>query len=147
MLLNHKNAIEFMADAVPTEGITQPVVVDLQSRLSANMPLMLYNCAPLTFLDVARSDYATAMLGVYGQRNVAAAVELFEFIYRRWIQKYSVPRASLAMPEPLRARYRQTLNELMQFVVSHGYTLETHYSRYASIPPTGQHCLPSRISS
>ena len=203
MLLNHKSAIEFMVDAVPTEGITVPVIVDLQaklmkdllkdsrdigsirrrlvnidgsvyspsniptlleetlksiidkarhirnpveaafflwvnvaylqpfadgnkrtSRLSANMPLLLHNCAPLSFLDVERTDYATAMLGVYEQRNVAAAVELFEFIYRRSIHKYSVLRASLAVPDPLRARYRQALNELMQLVVLHGRTLE-----------------------
>ena len=98
------------------------------SRLSANMPLMLYNCAPLSFLDVERTDYATAMLGVYEQRNVAAAVELFEFIYRRSIQKYSVLRASLAVPDPLRIRYRQALNELMQFVVFYGRTLEDAFS-------------------
>lgn len=203
MLLNHKNAIEFMVDAVPTQGITVSIIVDLQaklmkdllmdsrdigsirqrvvnihgsvytpsnipvlleetlksiidkvrhirnpveaafflwvnlaylqpfadgnkrtSRLSANMPLMLYNCAPLSFLDVERTDYATAMLGVYEQRNVAAAVELFEFIYRRSVQKYSVLRASLGVPDPLRARYRQALNELMQLVVFYGRTLE-----------------------
>lgn len=208
MLLNHKSAIEFMVDAVPTEGITVPVIVDLQaklmqdllkdsrdigsirqrmvsidgsvytpsnipvlleetlksivdkarhirnpveaafflwvnmaylqpfadgnkrtSRLSANMPLMLYNCAPLSFLDVERTDYATAMLGVYEQRNVAAAVELFEYIYRRSIQKYSVLRASLAAPDPLRIRYRQALNELMQLVVFYGRTLEDAFSQ------------------
>ncbi|WP_159917725.1 Fic family protein [Pantoea sp. 18069] len=207
MLLNHKNAIEFMVDAVPTEGITVLIIVDLQaklmkdllkdsrdigsirqrvvnidgsvyspsnipvlleetlmsiidkvrhirnpveaafflwvnlaylqpfadgnkrtSRLSANMPLMLYNCAPLSFLDVERSDYATAMLGIYEQRNVAAAVELFEFIYRRSIQKYSVLRASLAAPDPLRTRYRQALNELMQFVIFYGRTLEEAFA-------------------
>ncbi len=207
MLLNHKSAIEFMVDAVPTEGITVPVLVDIQaklmkdllkdsrdigsirrrvvnidgsvyspssiptlleetlksiidkvrhiqnpveaafflwvnvaylqpfadgnkrtSRLSANMPLMLYNCAPLSFLDVERTDYATAMLGVYEQRNVAAAVELFEFIYRRSIQKYSVLRASLAVPDPLRVRYRQALNELMQFVVFYGRKLKDAFS-------------------
>jgi Fic family protein len=207
MLLNHKSAIEFMVDAVPTEGITVAVIVDLQaklmkdllrdsrdigsirrrlvnidgsvyspsniptlleetlksfidkarhirnpveaafflwvnvaylqpfadgnkrtSRLSANMPLLLYNCAPLSFLDVERSDYATAMLGVYEQRNVAAAVDLFEVIYRRSIQKYSVLRASLAVPDPIRARYREALNELMQFVVFHGRKLEDAFS-------------------
>ncbi len=207
MLLNHKSAIEYMVDAVPTEGITVPAIVDLQaklmrdllrdardigsirrrvvnidgsvyspssipslleetlntivdkvrnirnpveaafflwvnlaylqpfadgnkrtSRLSANMPLMLYNCAPLSFLDVERSDYATAMLGVYEQRNVAAAVDLFEFIYRRSIQKYSVLRASLSAPDPIRTQYRQTLNELMQCVVVHGQTLEAAFT-------------------
>jgi Fic family protein len=207
MLLNHKSAIEFMVDAVPTEGVTAPVIVDLQaklmrdllrdardigsirrrvvnidgsvytpssvpllleemlntivdkarhirnpveaafflwvnlaylqpfadgnkrtSRLSANMPLMLYNCAPLSFLDVERADYATAMLGVYEQRNVAAAVDLFEFIYRRSIQKYSVLRASLSAPDPVRTKYRQALNELMQFVVIHGRQLDTAFA-------------------
>lgn len=78
----------------------------------------------LSFLDVERSDYATAMLGVYEQRNVAAAMELFEFIYRRSIQRYSVLRASLAVPDPVRIRYRQTLNELMQFVVFYGRKLD-----------------------
>jgi len=207
MLLNHKDAIEFMVDAVPTEGITVPVIVDLQaklmkdllkdardigsirrrvvnidgsvyspsnipalledtlksiidkarhirnpveaafflwvnvaylqpfadgnkrtSRLSANMPLMLYNCAPLSFLDVERTDYATAMLGIYEQRNVAAAVDLFEFIYRRSIDKYSVLRASLGAPDPLRARYRQAINELMQCVVFYSRTLDKAFS-------------------
>lgn len=210
MLLNHKSAIEFMVDAIPTEGITVAVIVDLQaklmrdllkdardigsirrrlvqidgsvytpssmpalleetlqliidkvrhirnpveaafflwvnlaylqpfadgnkrtSRLSANIPLMLHNCAPLSFLDVERTDYAIAMLGVYEQRNVAAAVELFEFIYRRSIQKYSVLRASLAAPDPLRMRYRQALNELMQLVVFYGQTLD---AAFAAVP-------------
>lgn len=210
MLLNHKSAIEFMVDAVPTEGITVPMIVDLQaklmrdllkdsrdigsirrrlvnidgsvyspsnvptlleetlksivdkarrirnpveaafflwvnlaylqpfadgnkrtSRLSANMPLLLYNCAPLSFLDVDRADYATAMLGVYEQRNVAAAVDLFEFIYRRSVQKYSVLRAALTVPDPVRARYRQALNELMQFVVLQGQTLDDAFSQVA----------------
>ena len=221
MLLNHKSAIEFMVEAVPTEGITVPVVVDLQaklmrdllkdsrdigsirrrvvnidgavyspsniptllekmlksiinkarhirnpveaafflwvnvaylqpfsdgnkrtSRLSANMPLLLHNCAPLSFLDVERTDYATAMLGVYEQRNVAAAVELFEFIYRRSIQKYSVLRASLAVPDPIRALYRQALNELMQFVVIYGRTLDDAFS---AVPVAAADLAPLRV--
>ena len=55
-------------------------------------------------------------------------MELFEFIYRRSIQKYSVLRASLAVPDPVRARHRQALNELMQFVVCYGRTLEDAFS-------------------
>lgn len=37
-------------------------------------------------------------------------------------------RASLAAPDPLRIRYRQALNELMQCVVVQGRTLETAFS-------------------
>lgn len=213
MLLNHKDAIEFMVEAVPTQGITVPVVVDLQSklmrdlmkdsrdigrirqrvvnidgsvytpnnmpiflsdmldtivekvrhirnpveaafflwvniaylqpfadgnkrtsRLSANMPLMLYNCAPLSFLDVERTDYALAMMGVYELQDVTAAVDLFEFIYLRSIRKYSVLRASMAAPDPLRIQYRHGLNELMQGVVAHGQTLDEALS-YVSVQP------------
>lgn len=202
MLLNHKEAIEFLVEAGSTEGLTVAVIVDLHaklmrdllkdardigrirqrlvnidgsvylpcaipallestltaivdkarqvhnpveaafflwvqlaylqpfldgnkrtSRLAANVPLMLRNCAPLSFLDITRADYASAMLGVYEQRDVAAAVDLFEFTYRRSVQKYGVLRASLAAPDPLRTRYRQAMNELMQLVVLHGLTL------------------------
>jgi Fic family protein len=94
MLFNHKNAIEFMEETLTSivgkvRHLQNPVeaafflwvnVAYLQpfadgnkrtSRLSANMPLMLYNCAPLSFLDVERADHATALLGVYEQRSVA----------------------------------------------------------------------------
>lgn len=37
MLLNHKEAIEFLVDAVPTEGITVPVVRNIQSLLMRDL--------------------------------------------------------------------------------------------------------------
>lgn len=58
------------------------------SRVCANLPLLRHNCVPLSFWDVGRDDYAVAMLGVYEYCNVAAAAELFEFVYRRSIQRY-----------------------------------------------------------
>jgi Fic/DOC family len=203
MLLNHKEAIEFMVDAVPTEGITVPVVRNVQSllmrdlladpadlgairrtivniqdtvyvpsqvpnllqemlghvvekarstrnpveasfflwvniaylqpfvdgnkrssRLAANMPLMLANCAPLSFLDVGQHDYAMAMLGVYERLDVTIAVELFEWTYRRSINKYQVVVESMGGPDPLRVRYREQLGEAMRQVVHSGRTVD-----------------------
>ena len=202
MLLNHKEAIEFMVDAVPTEGITVPVVRNLQSllmqallddphalgairqkvvnisdttyvpsqvptlleemlaqvvdkarnvrnpveasfflwvnlaylqpfedgnkrtsRLSANLPLMLANCAPLSFLDVEPSDYALAMLGVYEKLDVTLAVELFAWTYRRSIAKYQTVLQSMGAPDPLRTRYRELIGEVMRQVVYYGVPL------------------------
>lgn len=196
MLLNHKEAIEFMVDAVPTEGITVPVVRNLQSllmrdllpdpadlgairqkivniqdtvylpsqvpdlleemlrqvvdkarhirnpveaafflwvhlaylqpfvdgnkrtsRLSANMPLMLANCAPLSFLDVGQTDYALAMLGVYERLDATLAVELFDWTYRRSIDKYQAIVEAMGGPDPLRARYREQLGEAVRQIV------------------------------
>jgi len=197
MLLNHKEAIEFIVDAVPEYGIVVPVVRNIQailmnglleatelgstrtklvdicdsvylptqvpqlieemldsivekarairnpvecafflwvsiaylqpfadgnkrtSRLSANLPLLIANCAPLSFIDVTPSDYANAMLGVYEERNSALAIELFAWTYRRSIERYQVIVASMGAPDPLRSRYREKIGDAVRAVV-HG---------------------------
>jgi len=202
MLLNHKDAIEFMVDAVPEYGVTGPVVRNIQSllmqglldnpdamgairqtvvnisdsvyvptqmpslleemlglvvekaqliknpveaafflwlqiaylqpfedgnkrtsRLSANLPLMLSNCAPLSFLDVERGDYALAVMGVYERLDVRMAVELFAWTYRRSIAKYQVMLVSMGSPDPFRAQYRAHLGDAIRKVVNEGATL------------------------
>lgn len=204
MLLNHKEAIEFMVDAVPTYGLTVPVVRNIHavlmknllandqaagairttlvnitdtvyvptqvphlleemlsriaekarliknpieaafflwvnlaylqpfedgnkrtSRLSANIPLMLYNCAPLSFLEVAPSDYNRAMLGVYELLDVRIAVEVFAWTYRRSVAKYAVVLHSMGLPDPFRTKYRELLGEGVQRVVRDAQPLAT----------------------
>lgn len=196
MLLNHKDAIEFMVDAVPEYGITVPVVRNVQSllmqgllenpgsigairktvvnitdsvyvptqvpslleemlghlvekarnvknpveaafflwvniaylqpfedgnkrtsRLCANLPLMLSNCAPLSFLDVESADYAMAMLGVYERLDVTLAIELFEWTYQRSMSKYRAILDSMGAPNPFRAKFREHLGEAIRQVV------------------------------
>lgn len=203
MLLNHKAAIEFLVDAVPLEGITVPVIRNLQSilmrdlladssdlgairtkivniqdtvytpnqapaflqemleniiaksrfiknpiesafflwvnlaylqpfvdgnkrtsRLASNMPLLLSNCVPLSFLNVEQNDYAMAMLGVYERLDPSIAVDLFEHTYRRSIQTYQVVVESMQVPDPLRLRYREQLSEAISQVVYFGAPLE-----------------------
>jgi fido (protein-threonine AMPylation protein) len=87
------------------------------SRVAANIPLMLYNQAPLSFLDVDRDDYALAMMGVYEACDVAMAVDLFDWTYRRSQTKYKVVSESLGAPDPFRVKYRESLNEAVGMVV------------------------------
>lgn len=87
------------------------------SRLAANIPLMLYNCAPLSFLDVDPHEYARAMLGVYEFQDVAMAVDLFTWTYRRSMKKYVVVMESMGVPDPLRLRYREFLTDAIGLVV------------------------------
>ncbi|WP_265283160.1 Fic family protein [Verminephrobacter aporrectodeae] len=196
MLLNHKAAIEFLVDAVPTQGLISGLVRNLHavlmqdllaevgalgairekvvnisgttyvptqvpavlqemferiistaqhiknpmeaafflwvnlaylqpfedgnkrvSRLAANVPLMLYNQAPLSFLDVDREDYALAMMGVHECCDVSMAVDLFDWTYRRSQAKYKVVLESMGSPDPFRVHYRQALNEAVGLVV------------------------------
>ncbi len=87
------------------------------SRLAANIPLMLYNCAPLSFLDVDVHDYAQAMLGVYEFRDVSLGADLFAWAYRRSLKKYVVVKESLGAPDLTRVRYRESLTDAMGVVV------------------------------
>lgn len=197
MLLNHKEAIEFVVDEVPGYGMTETVVRNIQailmqglvigpgalgqarrtvvtisdsvyvpmqvpqvldemlailvdkarsiknpieaafffwvniaylqpfedgnkrtSRLCANLPLLLQNCAPLSFLDVEQADYALAVLAVYERQDVSLAVELFAWTYRRSIQKYGVVLDAMAAPDVFRQRYREMLGEGVRLVVA-----------------------------
>lgn len=203
MLLNHVEAIGFMVDAVPSEGITAPVVRNLQSllmrdlladpaelgairrkiaylrgtvylpssmpelleemlghvvdkarqihnpveaaffvwvhlaylqpffdgnqpvsRLGANMPLLLANCAPLSFIDVEPGDYALAMTGVYERLDVTLAAELFDWTYRRSIDKYQALIEVMGRPDPLRARYREQFGQAVRQIVFFGARME-----------------------
>jgi Fic family protein len=204
MLLNHKDAIEFILDAAPTYGINVQVVRNIQSllmngllanpaalgatrrtivnisettyvpsqmpalldemlgvilekarairnpvecafflwvniaylqpfedgnkrtsRLSSNLPLLLGNCAPLSFLDVEPADYALAMLGVYEKQDVSLAVDLFEWTYRRSITKYRTILESMGAPDPFRAKYRDQLGDAVRQIVATGVPLST----------------------
>jgi Fic family protein len=196
MLLNHKRAIEFLVDAVPSYGLTDGVIRNLQallmqdlldgptglgairteivnisgtsyipwqvpqlleemlsviiakaqliknpveaafflwvhlaylqafedgnkrtSRLAANIPLMLYNSAPLTFIDVDPPDYSKAMLGIYELRDLTIAGELFAWTYRRSIQKYQVILEAMGAPDAFRVRHREHLTHAVQRIV------------------------------
>jgi hypothetical protein len=66
MLLNHKDAIEFIVDAVPIYGITMPVVCNLQSTL---MNGLLVNPAAL---GAIRSTIANVSDTVYVPSQVPA---------------------------------------------------------------------------
>ncbi|MGE4242332.1 Fic family protein [Ramlibacter sp.] len=90
------------------------------SRLAANVPLMLHNQSPLSFLDVDRDDYALAMMGVYEFCDVSLAVDLFEWTYRRSHARYRVLLESMGAPDPFRVRHREALNEAVCAIVRDG---------------------------
>jgi hypothetical protein len=87
------------------------------SRVAANIPLMLYNQAPLSFLDVDREDYALSMMGVYEACDASMATDLFDWTYRRSQTKYKVVSESLGSPDRFRVKYREALNEAVGMVV------------------------------
>jgi Fic family protein len=93
------------------------------SRLTANFPLMLYNCAPLAFMDVDVQDYARAMLSIYEFNDVSIAVDLFDWTYRKSIERYRTIVQAMGLPDQLAARYREAITTAIGAIVRDGKTL------------------------
>lgn len=93
------------------------------SRLAANVPLMLKNCAPLSFLDVDPMEYAQAMIGVYEFRDISLAVRLFERTYRRSLTKYATAALSDDSPDLERVNFRAQLTVAIDRIVRAGATV------------------------
>ncbi len=100
------------------------------SRLAANIPLMIYNCAPLSFFDANLHDYAYAMKGVYELLDTSLAADLFTWTYRRSIQKYAVVMQSVGAPDPFRLKYREELSVVVNSVVREGRTMVDAISEF-----------------
>ena len=80
--------------------------------------MLLQNCAPLSFLDVEQADYALAVLAIYELQDVSLAVELFEWTYRRSIDKYAAILEAIGAPDPFRIKYRELLGDAVRQVVT-----------------------------
>src|SRR6202030_2042468 len=58
------------------------------ARLSANIPLIKSNLVPLSFNDVDRDDYTSAVIAIYELQNVRPIVDLYVFSYLRTCALY-----------------------------------------------------------
>jgi Fic family protein len=87
------------------------------SRLAANIPLIKGNLSPLSFIDVPRTTYTDAMLGVYERNKVDLLKDVFIWAYERSAARYAAVRQSLGEPDSFQMRHRQALREIVREVV------------------------------
>lgn len=72
------------------------------SRLAANLPLILQNLCPLSFVDVPERAYIDAILGVYELNRVELLRDVFIWAYERSCALWGgAPVAGGAGPLPL----------------------------------------------
>lgn len=90
------------------------------SRLAANIPLVQHNLGPLSFVDVPRSDYTSAIIGIYELKRVDYLRDVFEWAYERSCARYAAVRQSLGEPDAFRLRHRERLKEVVAAVVRGG---------------------------
>lgn len=87
------------------------------ARLAANVPFLLRNLAPLTFVDVPRDVFSWAQLAIYEFNRVEPLADLFVWAYERSVRRLGVVRGSLGEPDPFRLKYREQLRTAVSEVV------------------------------
>jgi hypothetical protein len=87
------------------------------SRLSANIPFIKRNLSPLSFIDVPRTLYMEALLGVYELNKIDLLRDVFIWAYERSAARYAAVRQSLGEPDPFRFRHRAALRQIVGEVV------------------------------
>ena len=87
------------------------------SRLSANIPFIKRNLSPLSFIDVPRTVYMDAILGVYELNKVDLLRDVFIWAYERSAARYAAVRQSLGEPDPFRFRHRAALRQIIGEVI------------------------------
>ncbi|MFT4908498.1 MAG: Fic family protein [Oleispira sp.] len=86
------------------------------ARLSANIPLVRNNLSPLSFIDLDKDDYASAMIACYELNNEKPMVELFIRSYIRSCEHYSVVVEAMGI-DTLRVLYRGQRRILISEIV------------------------------
>lgn len=86
------------------------------ARLSANIPLIQNNLVPLSFNDITREDYASAMISIYELNDIQPLLELYRFSYLRTCELYDATIESMGFDE-VRVRYRQLRRTIIRFII------------------------------
>lgn len=87
------------------------------ARLCSNIPLIYENLVPLSFNDVEREDYVSAMIAVYELQNVRPIMDLFIFSYQRSCIVYDMTIKELGFDE-IRVSYRRERREIIREIIT-----------------------------
>lgn len=94
------------------------------SRLLANIPLMILNCSPLSFIGVSRQDYADAMIAVYERNDVRVARDLFCWAYRQSIAHYREVLRNMPPPTDAMVQWHDQVKLAVRDSVLYGLSPE-----------------------
>lgn len=87
------------------------------ARLVTNIPLVKQNLKPLSFTDVNKDAYVTALLAVYETNNISLLRDLYLWAYTRSSQRYTAIQQSLGSPNLLKLRYRTEIQEIVRTII------------------------------
>ena len=86
------------------------------SRLSANIPLIKNNLVPLSFNEVDKDNYTSAMIAVYELNKVQPLLELYADSYLKTCQSYAITAEAIGFDE-YRVLYRQQRRAIVREII------------------------------
>ena len=86
------------------------------ARICCNIPLLKNNLVPLSFNDIEKEDYISAMVAIYELNNVQPLLELYEFSYLRTCTIYDATIEAIGIDET-RVRYRETRRQIIREII------------------------------
>lgn len=86
------------------------------ARLACNIPLVRNNLIPLSFNDMDKDDYLSAVLVSYEQNDIRPLADLYVWSYLRSCKNYWVTAEAIGV-DILRVQYRQFRRELIREIV------------------------------
>ncbi len=96
------------------------------ARLSANISLIKNNLVPLSFNDVSKDDYNTAMIISYELNDIHPLASLYCFSYQRTCEQYNAQVESLGF-DKIRIIYRNKRREILKNIIVLQLTGEAIY--------------------
>jgi fido (protein-threonine AMPylation protein) len=89
------------------------------ARLCANIPLIKNNLVPLSFNDVEREDYSSALIALYELQRIQPLLDLYQFSYMRTCAQYDSTIKAMGFDE-MRVRYRQQRRAILRELILRG---------------------------
>jgi fido (protein-threonine AMPylation protein) len=86
------------------------------ARLCANIPLIKGNLVPLSFNDVQREDYTSAMIAIYELQDIRPLLDLYQFSYMRTCAMYDATVKAIGFDE-VRVRYRKERRSVIREII------------------------------
>lgn len=112
------------------------------ARLSSNIPLIKNNLVPLSFNDIEKENYISAMIAIYELQDIRPLVDLYVFSYMRSCSMYDSTVQAMGFDE-IRVRYRYQRRTLLREIILKKHTGKSLVDYISSqlpmlIPPQDQ---------
>lgn len=87
------------------------------ARLAANIPLIINNLSPLSFVEVDTEDYIRSMLVFYETQAVEPMRDLFAWAYERSCARYEAIEGAAPKPDRFRMRWDSVIKEGLGYLI------------------------------